>query len=84
MKNFNRFDDISHRPLRIYNRAVMAYNIQEDQGRATMVEYLETFSPEERKEIAQMVQLVLKKGIKEVQRLVTDGVEFSDEPYILN
>ena len=84
MKNFNRFDDINHRPLRIYNRAVMAYNIQEDQGRATMVEYLETFSPEERKEIAQMVQLVLKKGIKEVQRLVTDGVEFSDEPYILN
>lgn len=83
MKNqFNRFADIAHRPLRIYNRAVMFHNIYEDQGPVVAGEYAQTFSPEERLEIAQMTALVRKKGVKFVQTLVTEGVEFVDDPFV--
>lgn len=80
--NFNRFADINHRPLRIYNRAVMFHNLYEDQGSVVAGDYAETFSPEERLEIAQMTALVRKVGVKRVQQLVTDGVDFVDEEFV--
>lgn len=80
--NFNRFTDINHRPLRIYNRAVMFHNLCEDQGPVVAGDYAETFSPEERLEIAQMTALVRKIGVKRVQQLVTDGIDFVDEEFV--
>lgn len=78
--SFNRFEHISHRPLRIYNRAVMYYNIRDDHGKVPAQEYAESFSPEERLEIAQMLALVKRKGVKAVQAFVTSGVEFPAYP----
>lgn len=82
MKNqFNKFSDIEHRPLRIYNRAVMFSNLHEDQGPVVAQEYAELFSKTERLEMAQMIALVKQKGVKFVQALVTEGVDFVDEPF---
>lgn len=79
---FNRFTDIEHRPLRIYNRSVMFSNIYEDHGRYVAEEYANTFTKEERLEMAQMIALVKKKGTKHVIALVTAGVEFVDDPFV--
>lgn len=77
---FDRFEEIQHRPLRIYNRAVMFFNLYEDSGSEIAEEYAETFSPEERFEMAQMVALTRRLGPKRVKELVTSGLEFIDEP----
>lgn len=76
---FNRFTDITHAPLRVYNRAVMFHNIYEDQGKFSAEEYANSFSQAERLEMAQMTALVRKKGPKVVKALVTAGVDFVDE-----
>lgn len=81
-QQFNKFDDIQHRPLRIYNRTVMFHNLYEDQGKFVAKEYAESFTPQERLEIAQMTALVKKKGPKFVKALVTEGVDFVDDPYV--
>ena len=82
MNKFNKFTDIQHRPLRIYNRSVMFSNLFEDQGKFVAQEYADSFTPEERLEIAQMIALVRKVGVKRVQQLVTDGVDLGDDEYV--
>lgn len=81
-KTFNRFTDINHRPLRIYNRSVMTFNIMEDQGKDTAVEYLDSFTKEERLEIAQMTALTRKIGAKNVKEMVTRNIDFVDDQYV--
>lgn len=76
---FNQFNDIAHRPLRIYNRCVMFHNIFEDQGKAPAQDYAESFTKEERLEIAQMTALVKTKGPKLVKELVTKDIQFLDD-----
>jgi len=78
---FNKFDDINHRPLRIYNRAVMFHNLYEDQGKFVASEYANSFTSEERLEMAQMTALVKNRGVKFVKALVTKGVDFVDDEY---
>lgn len=78
---FNLFRDIQHRPLRIYNRSVMYFNLLEDQGQHTAKEYVDALTKEERLEIAQMTALVKKIGPKKVKELVTAGVEFVDDEW---
>lgn len=82
MNKFNTFSDIQHRPLRIYNRAVMFSNLFEDQGKVIAEEYAQSFSDKERLEMAQMIALVRKIGVKKVQQLVTEGVDFVDDEYV--
>ena len=79
---FNRFTDISHPPLRIYNRAVMFFNILEDHGKHAAEEYAQSFTKEERLQMAQITALVKAKGTKHVIALVTHGVEFVDDPFV--
>lgn len=77
----NKFTDIQHRPLRIYNRSVMFANLYEDHGAFTAEEYAGAFTKEERFEMAQMTALVKKKGVKMVKDMVTQGVNFVDDDY---
>lgn len=79
---FNRFTDISWRPLRIYNRSVFYCNLFEDQGKVIAEEYAQSFSDKECLEMAQMIALVRKIGVKKVQQLVTEGVDFVDDEYV--
>lgn len=79
MSNFN---EVQHKPLQVYNRAVMCYNILEDGGRAPLEDYIEQFSTEERREISQMMQLVKTLGVKKTVDLVRKGLTFSDDDYV--
>lgn len=79
---FNRFTDISHAPLRVYNRAVMFANIYEDHGKGAAEEYAESFTKEERLQMAQVTALVKTKGTKHVIALVTAGVQFVDDTFV--
>ena len=81
MNKFNTFDDISHRPLRIYNRSVMYHNLFEDQGPVVAKDYADALTKEARLEIAQMTALVKKVGLKKVKALVTEGVDFVDDEW---
>jgi len=80
MNQFNRFVDIEHAPLRIYNRTVMFYNIYEDSGRAAAEDYANSFNAEERLEMAKMAAEVKAKGTKAVKEAVTKGLVFTDYP----
>ena len=81
-QQFNRFTDIAHLPLRVYNRAVVFSNIYEDHGKAIAEDYANSFTKEERLQMAQMIALVRQKGVKHVQARVTAGVQFIDEPFV--
>lgn len=81
-KQFNRFTDIQHAPLRVYNRAVMFSNLFEDGGKAVAEDYANSFTKEERLQMAQVIALVRSKGKKHVQALVTAGIQFVDDPFV--
>lgn len=82
MKNFNKFDDIPYRWLKAYNRYTFSRNLREDQGIETQREYLESFSPQDRLDMAFIYDLLLKKGRKHIQDVITQGIEFTDEDYV--
>lgn len=79
---FNRFTDVAHAPLRVYNRAVTFHNIYEDHGKYAAEEYAQSFTKEERLQMAQVTALVKSKGTKHVIALVTAGVQFVDDPFV--
>lgn len=72
----NRFEDIKHTPLRVYNRVATAFNLREDFGEDTTKEYLESFDDDERKQMFMMTKLIEIRGKEEMHKLVTKGVEF--------
>ena len=76
----DRFDDITHRPLQAYNRAVMFYNTYEDKGRAAAEEYANQFSMDDRLAMAKIVAAVKRKGVDWVRDRVTSGVYFPLNP----
>jgi len=81
MTEFNRFVDIAHRPLQVYNRAVMFFNLYEDQGKHVAEEYANSFTKEERLQMAQITALTKRVGTKRVKELVTHGMVFTDDDY---
>jgi hypothetical protein len=79
MSNFN---DVNHRPLQTYNRCVVAANLNSDQGRAAVEDYLDQFSHQEKVEMSRMYHIIKKFGPKRVKFMVTDGLTFSDDDYV--
>jgi len=76
--NYPTFTDIDHKPLRIYNRSVMFFNIYQDVGKAAAEDYANLFTQEERLEMLAMTSLVKKHGPKAVKEWVTKGVVFPE------
>jgi hypothetical protein len=60
----------------------MLSNILEDHGVLAAQEYLDSFPVEERKMMLKMVDLVKKKGTKYVIAMVTEGLTFTDDPFV--
>lgn len=75
---FDRFTTIKHIPLRVYNRTVMMLNIQESFGKTELMNYIESFSPEERKQMYSMSMFIKHKGPDAARKFATRGVEFAD------
>lgn len=81
-KDFNKFDDITHMPLRVYNRTVFAHNLMEDSGVDTTKEYLAQFSDAEKAQIFILMQYIKqhgKDGVKKAKEFATRDLEVSDD-----
>lgn len=79
MSNFN---DVNHMPLRTYNRCVVAANLKQDAGQAALEDYLDQFSPEEQADIQTMYKLIRTHGVRRIQKMVTSGLNFSNDDYV--
>jgi hypothetical protein len=66
----NNFNDVEFRPLRIWNRCVVAFNLQEDSGEGASKEYINQFTDAEKTEMIDMLSLVKKFGVEEIKRLI--------------
>lgn len=75
MQAINKFDDIEHMPLRVYNRAAMAFNLLEDFGEKSMEEYLSAFTDDERKQIFILTAYIQQKGLKAAKEFVTKDLK---------
>lgn len=77
--DFNRFDEIKHFPLKIFNRVVLAFNIRDDFGQHVLEEYLEMFNNEERLAMLSMYQFIKKNGAEAAKQLVTKDLVLEND-----
>jgi hypothetical protein len=73
--NFERYDDIQHLPLQVYNRVVFLHNLIEDSGKKAGEVYVESFAEGERRQMYLMAQYIAAKGPEFVQKEVTKGLK---------
>lgn len=73
----NRFEDINHRPLRVYNRVVMMHNLRSI-SRDEVTKYLNTFSDAERREMYMVVAYMKEHGVDATRKEATKGLEVVD------
>lgn len=79
MEEFNTFNDIDHLPLRVYNRAVLAYNLMDDSGGYSLQEYLNLFTQAELTQIYMMIQYIRTKGVEAAKKFATKDLVLEDE-----
>lgn len=77
--DMNRFDDIKHTPLRVYNRAVVTFNLLEDFGREAVENYFNLFSEQEKKQIFLMNQYIRSKGKDAAYRFATKDLVIEED-----
>lgn len=80
MKKYETFEHIKHDNLRAYNRAVMFFNLYEDEGRNIAGEYAELFSEKERFMMGVILTGVRKYGKTKVLEQITKDIEFEYDP----
>lgn len=85
--HFNRFEEIKHTPLRVFNRVAYYYNLYEDKGRETAKQYIETFSDWERKQMGYIMIAIKTKAedghpdpVGAIRQTVTKDAEFKYDP----
>ena len=72
---YNKFEDIVHMPLRVYNRSVNLFNLMEDLGKVRALEYLNLFSKSEQTQIFLMNQYIKVNGMEAAYKFATNGLE---------
>lgn len=74
-----RFEEITHLPLRVYNRVMFANALVNDGGPEASRRYLEIFDDGERLQMQIVSSLIATNGIDYVRKLATNGLEIVDE-----
>lgn len=72
---FNRFEDINHMPLRVFNRVVFLNNIFADAGEVAARHYIGTFNEGERKQMYLMQAYIKQHGIDKARKDATKNLE---------
>ena len=75
----DKFDTIDYAPLRIWNRAVMFFNIMEDSGQEAAREYVQQFTQQEKEEMLDLYFVVKKLGSEEVKRRIIFNMPAPEE-----
>lgn len=70
MKDFARFDDVENALTRAFNRVVVAHNVAQEFGAEKSKEYIEGFDDRSKLEMAVIVGMIKKNGLKKVQEEV--------------
>ncbi len=83
MMTFDRFDEIKHLPLQVFNRVVYLTSLKEDGGEVTRNNYLQLFSNGEQQQIAIMAMYIKDKGLDAVRKEVTRGLVIVDDEFEL-
>lgn len=73
--NYQRFDEITHLPLKVFNRVILMQNIYNDFGRESSREYAEMFNDQELRQMQIMHIYIREKGEEEVRKMVTHKLE---------
>lgn len=72
--NNNKFETISHLPLRVFNRVVLMANLNNDFGPEAATKYAEEFDEGERKQMFVMQTYIKQKGEAVVRKEVTKNL----------
>ena len=83
MMTFDRFDEIKHLPLQVFNRVVYLTSLKEDGGEVTRNNYLKLFNNGEQQQIAIMAMYIKDKGLDAVRKEVTRGLVIVDDDFEL-
>lgn len=78
--NFNKFDDVNHVPLRVFNRVVLMSNLMGDFGKDVAISYAELFEEGERKQMYIMQSFISQQGLEAARATVTKGLVFAETP----
>lgn len=73
------FNEIAYKPLRDYNRSVMAFNIRDDGGIDAAKEYLAQFSHKDRLAMLDVYNEVKKIGPEEFKRRLIRDMPLQEE-----
>lgn len=74
----DRFEDVKHRPLRVFNRTVMMLNLNSI-SKEEATKYASTFTASERMEMGMVLAHIKEKGQDETRKIVTKGLEVVDD-----
>lgn len=77
----NKFDDISHLPLRVFNRVVFLNNLFADSGPEAASTYIALFDEPQRQQMYVMGAYIKKIGQDAVRKEVTKGLVLVDQDY---
>lgn len=78
-----QFNDVSYAPLRIFNRCVMLFNINEDQGYEAAQAYLKGFTQADKSEMLAVYNRVKKEGVDTVRRELIRTMPLPEEEEIV-
>lgn len=71
---FNKFEEIKHLPLQVFNRVVFLNNLLSDAGHVIAKKYVESFTDVERKQMFIMQAYIKSKGIEQTKKDVTKNL----------
>lgn len=77
----NKFEEINHLPLKVFNRVVFLNNLYSDSGREAAEKYISLFSEAEKKQMYVMGSYIKRVGEELVRKEVTKGLVIVDKDY---
>ena len=69
------FDDVSHEPLRAYNRTVMMTNLKESVSDDEARRYAGLFSTADRKKMMLIMNFIKTHGVQKTREICTRGLK---------
>ena len=78
----NKFSDINHLPLRVFNRVVFLNNLFADSGKEAAQSYVDLFTEGERQQMYVMGQYIKSVGEEKVRKEVTKGLTIVGPEYV--
>lgn len=80
----NKFEEINHLPLRVFNRVVFLNNLFADGGEEAAKSYVASFSEAEKKQMFVLSAYIKRVGVEQVRKEVTKNLVVVGEESVSN